>query len=98
MIQLKIRLNVTCSDNSMSSCVSCNHSTCTLPAAEIPDGSAAMFLAALAIALANSASKPMGYTEPPQGPTSQEAKRDVDETMKSVKEAMMAIEASVNSQ
>ncbi|XP_064385893.1 serine/arginine-rich splicing factor 11-like isoform X3 [Halichondria panicea] len=32
--------------------------------AEIPDGSAAMFLAAPAIALANSASKPMGHTAP----------------------------------
>lgn len=31
----------------------------------------------------------------PQGPTAQEAKRDVDEAMKKVKEAMMAIEASV---
>ncbi len=46
----------------------------TLPAAEIPDGSAAMFLAAPAIALANSASKPMGHTAPPQAQdrTSQE--------------------------
>ncbi|XP_064385900.1 serine/arginine-rich splicing factor 11-like isoform X2 [Halichondria panicea] len=32
--------------------------------AEIPDSSAAMFLAAPAIALANSASKPMGHTAP----------------------------------
>ncbi len=36
----------------------------TLPAAEIPDGSAAMFLAAPAIALANNASKPMRHTAP----------------------------------
>ena len=52
-----------------------------------------MFLAAPAIALANSASKPMSHTAPPQGPTSQETKRDVDEAIKKVREAMIALKA-----
>ena len=37
------------------------------PAAEIPDGSTAMFLAAPAIALAKSASKPAEICAPNQG-------------------------------